>query len=333
MNLILCHRTEKLEKTHLIQEDKTMNSYSKIRLGIVSGLLILLVMGLTRMSVAQERRGDHRGFPGQRFVWTQLTEEQRTELRALIGELREQGVEREEIRQAVREKLKGWGIEVPEGGEGRHGFRRFGRGQFGFRGQLTEEQRKILRDKIEELRDQDASRQEIREAIVKLMEEWGIDRPGIIAKLTDEQREAVRHKVKEMRDQGATRKEIREAIDEMLKGWGIELPDRMDGRKGRMGRKRGRGETHLDAQVFPNPFNPETTIYYSLQSPEHVTVRVYNIQGQLIRTLTDEHRPAGHYTVRWDGRLDNGEYAAAGIYVYRIDAGQRNLTGRMALMK
>jgi flagellar hook assembly protein FlgD len=107
----------------------------------------------------------------------------------------------------------------------------------------------------------------------------------------------------------------------------------MDGREGRMGRNRGREKAHLEAQIFPNPFNPETTVHYSLESPEHVKVRVYNIQGQLIRTLTDDYRPAGNHTVRWDGRLDNGGYAAAGIYIYRIDAGKQNLTGRMALMK
>ena len=72
---------------------------------------------------------------------------------------------------------------------------------------------------------------------------------------------------------------------------------------------------------------------FSLDNPLHVSLRIYNIQGQLIRNLVDENMPAGNHSVRWDGRYDNGLFAPAGIYVYRLDAGSQSLTGRITLMK
>jgi flagellar hook assembly protein FlgD len=80
-------------------------------------------------------------------------------------------------------------------------------------------------------------------------------------------------------------------------------------------------ETSL-SQNAPNPFNPATTISYSLSEPGYVVLRIYNLLGQEVRTLVDEVQAAGSYTVRWDGK-DNREVAVvSGIYLYqlRIDA-------------
>jgi hypothetical protein len=88
------------------------------------------------------------------------------------------------------------------------------------------------------------------------------------------------------------------------------------------------------AQNVPNPFNPVTTIEYSLASPGRVTLRIYNVAGQLIRTLVgDEQRPAGFSNARWDGRNDAGTAVASGVYFYRLIAGSFVETRKMVLLK
>ena len=82
-------------------------------------------------------------------------------------------------------------------------------------------------------------------------------------------------------------------------------------------------------QNAPNPFNPQTTIGYDLPAaigydlPAAAEVRlyVYNVHGQLIRTLVDGHRQPGSYTVEWDGQDDAGRNLASGTYLYRLKAG------------
>ncbi|MDZ7362597.1 MAG: T9SS type A sorting domain-containing protein [candidate division KSB1 bacterium] len=76
------------------------------------------------------------------------------------------------------------------------------------------------------------------------------------------------------------------------------------------------------AQNYPNPFNPETTIEFTLPAVAPVTLRIYNLNGQLIRTLLNESRPAGRHPVSWDGRDDAGRDVASGVYLYRLHAGQ-----------
>jgi fibronectin type 3 domain-containing protein len=87
------------------------------------------------------------------------------------------------------------------------------------------------------------------------------------------------------------------------------------------------------AQNYPNPFNPETTIRYALAGPSHVTVTVYNMAGQTIRTLVEQHQAIGFYTVRWDGRNSYGEPVASGVYLYRIQAGDFSSVRKMLLIK
>ncbi|MFQ6091463.1 MAG: FlgD immunoglobulin-like domain containing protein [bacterium] len=98
------------------------------------------------------------------------------------------------------------------------------------------------------------------------------------------------------------------------------------------------------SQNYPNPFNPYTEIRYqipapsrdgigNLRSPVHTTLKIYNLLGQEVRTLVDEAKEAGYYTVRWDGRDSAGNEVASGIYFYRIEAGQFQKTKRMLLVK
>ncbi len=92
-------------------------------------------------------------------------------------------------------------------------------------------------------------------------------------------------------------------------------------------------EFHL-AQNYPNPFNPSTTIAYGLNKQVAVTLAIYNVLGQKVRTLVN-HQPqaAGSYVAKWDGRNDAGMLVPSGMYVYRLEAGDRVLARKMLLMK
>jgi PKD repeat protein len=87
------------------------------------------------------------------------------------------------------------------------------------------------------------------------------------------------------------------------------------------------------SQNYPNPFNPETDISYQIPEAIHVTVKIFNMRGEEVRSLVDELKNAGVHTVTWDG-LDNlGNKVSSGVYVYRLDAGRFNCTRKMAMLK
>ncbi|MBM3241627.1 T9SS type A sorting domain-containing protein [Candidatus Poribacteria bacterium] len=95
---------------------------------------------------------------------------------------------------------------------------------------------------------------------------------------------------------------------------------------------------NLLLQNYPNPFNPETWIPYQLREPADVMIRIYNTQGQLVRTLDLGQRAAGFYLGRtraayWDGHNDTGEKVASGIYFYQLQAGDFSATRRMLVLK
>lgn len=94
------------------------------------------------------------------------------------------------------------------------------------------------------------------------------------------------------------------------------------------------------SQNYPNPFNPTTTIPFTVygspsivHSSIHTTLRIYNILGDLVRTLIDEKKMPGNHQVVWDGRDDKGEKVGSGIYFYRLEAGGYSETKRMILVK
>ena len=89
---------------------------------------------------------------------------------------------------------------------------------------------------------------------------------------------------------------------------------------------------------YPNPFNPETWIPYQLATPAEVTLRIYAVNGALVRTLALGHQPAGAYRIRsraayWDGRNVQGEKVASGIYFYTLSAGEFTATRKMLIRK
>ena len=86
-------------------------------------------------------------------------------------------------------------------------------------------------------------------------------------------------------------------------------------------------------QNSPNPFNPSTTIRYAITEPGRVSLTIYDLLGQQVRTLVDAHHSPGTYNVTWDGRTESGAQAGSGLYLYRLEAGGTSVTKRMMLMK
>ncbi len=85
---------------------------------------------------------------------------------------------------------------------------------------------------------------------------------------------------------------------------------------------------------YPNPFNPSTTIKYSMPAAGHLKLSIYNVRGHLVKTLIDGNRPAGaDQTVVWDGTNNQGGGVSAGIYFYEARTGGEVKVKKMALVK
>ncbi len=87
-------------------------------------------------------------------------------------------------------------------------------------------------------------------------------------------------------------------------------------------------------QNYPNPFNPETVIKYQLPVASKLTIKIYDLLGNEIRTLVDGKQPAGSHSAIWDGRNNSGKSVSSGIYFYQINAnGEFKQTKRMLLLR
>ncbi|UCD38784.1 MAG: T9SS type A sorting domain-containing protein [Fidelibacterota bacterium] len=287
--------------------------------------LILLVLAGTLAAQGRGRGGPHSG--------PQLTDEQKATVQELVSGMREDGASREEIHVAVAELFESWGLEPPVKGRWGAQHRRPA-----FMDQLTDEQKAAVHELIDSMREAGATREEIHTAVVELLGSWGIEvpagpgpghgrhgRPGFMHQLTDEQQAAIRELRRTMRAEGATREEIHAAVIALLNEWGIDLPE--DGPWSDQTQRR------IQARNYPNPFNPDTRISYTLSEPNMVRVSIYNIAGQLVRSFDQGYQPAGTYSVLWDGTTADGIPASSGIYLYRIQSGHDVFTQRMLLMK
>jgi len=87
------------------------------------------------------------------------------------------------------------------------------------------------------------------------------------------------------------------------------------------------------AQNSPNPFNPATTISYSVSAPSTVHLTVYDLRGRLVTTLVDRMQQEGTYSVQWDGKDSRGQTLSSGVYFYRMEAGTFSSTRKMILLK
>jgi len=84
---------------------------------------------------------------------------------------------------------------------------------------------------------------------------------------------------------------------------------------------------------YPNPFNCQTLIAYAIPEERWVTLTVYNILGEKVRTLVETPKAKGYYTAIWHGRNDSGETVSSGIYLYRLKAGNQESIRRMSLLR
>jgi hypothetical protein len=86
-------------------------------------------------------------------------------------------------------------------------------------------------------------------------------------------------------------------------------------------------------QNFPNPFNPTTTLRFDLPEVSSITLTIYNMLGQKVRTFNMQSTPAGYHSVTWDATNDLGEQVGAGVYLYQLRAKQFVKTRKMVLLK
>jgi hypothetical protein len=89
----------------------------------------------------------------------------------------------------------------------------------------------------------------------------------------------------------------------------------------------------LSVSAYPNPFNPSTTIRYSIPLKGRVTIEVHDARGARVATLLDEEKDAGDFTVPWTGRSDNGTRVSSGVYFARVAHPSGTKSYKMVLLK
>jgi hypothetical protein len=86
-------------------------------------------------------------------------------------------------------------------------------------------------------------------------------------------------------------------------------------------------------QNYPNPFNPGTRIVFDLKEPSSASLKVYDVNGRLVRTLIAEKKESGRHEIAWDGKDESSREVASGVYFYRLNAGSFSETKKMVLLK
>lgn len=93
---------------------------------------------------------------------------------------------------------------------------------------------------------------------------------------------------------------------------------------------------YLVATNYPNPFNPSTIISFTIpeaMANQKVSLNIYSVNGELIKTFFEKDLPAGNYVTRWDGTNEGGTAVPSGVYFYKVTAGNSFVTGKMSLVK
>lgn len=86
-------------------------------------------------------------------------------------------------------------------------------------------------------------------------------------------------------------------------------------------------------QNYPNPFNPSTTINYSINSPGTIGIKIFDIKGELIKSISKEHQHIGNFQYVWDGKNSQGTDVSSGAYFYQIKNGEKLETKKMMLLR
>ncbi len=273
--------------------------------------------------------------PGWKFLAKDLSDEQKTAIKDKVESMKEEGADRKEIHEEVRKMLEGFGVEVPDHfGDRpprgmRHGWKFFG-------ADLSNEQKQAIKEEVKSMRESDASREEIHEAVTQMLKDYGIEIPKDLEKhrtmmknLNEDQRKEVRKTVQTMRKDGASRDEIHDAVQQLLKEYGIDPNNLEEDSNPDV----NNSENGLSIQNFPNPFNPETNIQYNLHSDSEVNIQIFDVQGKRVRSLVNEHQSAGSHTLRWDGLSDNGNHVPSGVYFLRLSTGSETVSTRIVMTK
>ncbi|MBN2366274.1 MAG: T9SS C-terminal target domain-containing protein [Calditrichaeota bacterium] len=86
-------------------------------------------------------------------------------------------------------------------------------------------------------------------------------------------------------------------------------------------------------QNYPNPFNPSTTIQYEIPRAGEVEIRIFDINGRLVKTIKNQKQVAGSYNFLWDGQNDSGNKVASGLYIYSLKFENTITSKKMILVK
>ena len=89
----------------------------------------------------------------------------------------------------------------------------------------------------------------------------------------------------------------------------------------------------IEINNYPNPFNPETRLTFSLPNEQEIELTVYNLKGQKVRLLVSGQLSAGQHSVVWEGKDDNGKPVGSGLYFYKLKTKDKELTKKMLLLK
>ena len=89
----------------------------------------------------------------------------------------------------------------------------------------------------------------------------------------------------------------------------------------------------MNLRNYPNPFNPETTIMFSLEKEQPVELAIFNLKGQKVRTLYRDIAPKGETRVTWHGTDENDKAVSSGVYLMKLKGGRITASGKVILIK
>ena len=95
----------------------------------------------------------------------------------------------------------------------------------------------------------------------------------------------------------------------------------------------GAPKISFTAKAYPNPFNPVTKIDFTMPKPGHLSLKIFNVRGELVRTLINEVRAEGPGHVMWDGTTDQGKRVSSGVYFYEARTAGEVKVNKMTLVK